>query len=153
MIYLASDHAGYALKEAAKKFLEENNFECEDAGPFSYDKDDDYSDYIIPAAKKVAAHPGNMGIIFGGSGQGEAMAANKVAGIRAAVFYGGPDDMIILSREHNDANVLSLGARFLTQEDAVKAIDLWLRTSFPREERHVRRILKIHAFEDISMSL
>lgn len=151
MIYLASDHAGFALKERVKKFLEGKNIEYEDIGPGSYDEKDDYPDFIIPAAKKVSGGADNRGIIFGGSGQGEAIAANKVYGVRAAVFYGGPDDIIRLSRSHNDANILSIGARFVKPEDAIKAIDLWLHTSFRSEERHERRITKISAFEKNSL--
>ena len=151
MIYLAADHAGYALKEHVKKFLEEKNLGYEDIGSHSYDEGDDYPDFIIAAAEKIATNPENRGIIFGGSGQGEAIAANKVPGIRAVVFYGGSDDIISLSRTHNDANVLSIGARFLEKEDAVKAVDLWLRTPFSGEERHERRIAKISAFEKNSL--
>ncbi|MBI2579749.1 MAG: RpiB/LacA/LacB family sugar-phosphate isomerase [Candidatus Aenigmarchaeota archaeon] len=148
IIYLASDHAGYSLKEAVKKFLEEKNFRCVDVGPHSYDGNDDYPDFIIPAAEKASGHPDNRAVIFGGSGQGEAIAANKVKGVRAAVFYGGPEEIISLSRTHNDANVLSIGARFVSEESAIKAVELWLRTPFPGEERHGRRIGKIKEFED-----
>ncbi len=147
MIYMASDHAGYELKEAVKRYLAEKSREFIDVGPHSYDKDDDYPDFIIPAAEKVALHPGNRGIIFGGSGQGEAIAANKVKGIRAAVFYGGPDEIVSLSREHNNANVLSIGARFVKAESAIKAVELWLGTPFAGEERHGRRARKISDFE------
>jgi len=147
MIYLASDHAGYGLKEAVKRFLAEKNLEFADMGPHSYDKDDDYPDFVIPAAEKVAMQPGNRGIILGGSGQGEAIAANKVKGVRATVFYGGPDEIILLSREHNDANVLSIGARFVSEENAIRAVGLWLETTFTGEERHGRRLAKIGGFE------
>lgn len=149
MIYLASDHAGYHLKEKIKEFLKENDFEYEDLGPSTYDKTDDYPDYIIPAANKVAEQPEkNKAIILGGSGQGEAIAANKINGIRAIVFYGGPKDIITLSRTHNDANILSLGARFINPEEINEIISLWLETSFSNKDRHLRRINKINDFEN-----
>jgi len=148
MIYLASDHAGFRLKEAIKAFLEENDIEFADIGPETYDQLDDYPDYAIPAAMKVAENPEeHRGIILGGSGQGEAMAANKVKGIRAVVFYGGSQDIVTLSKEHNDANVLALGARFLDLEEARQAVRLWLETPFSKEERHLRRTGKIRRYE------
>lgn len=148
MIYLASDHAGFQLKEEIKAFLKENRIEFQDMGPKEYDKKDDYPDFVIPAAKKVAENPDkNRGLIFGSSGQGEAIAANKVKGIRAALFYGGPEEIITLSRTHNNANVLSIGARFVDTELAKKVIRLWLAIPFPKEERHVRRIKKLSDYE------
>ena len=147
-IYLASDHAGYALKEAIKKHLQEQGLEVEDCGAFAFDADDDYPDFIIPAAKKVAQNPQeHRAIVLGGSGQGEAVAANKVPGVYAAHYYGGPLEIIELSRRHNDSNLLSLGARFIDKDLAFKAIDLWLRTPFDGG-RHVRRIGKIKAMEE-----
>lgn len=147
-IIIGSDHAGYELKEKIKKYLTELNFEYEDLGPDSLNPSDDYPDFIIFVAEKVAENSNkNKGIVIGGSGQGEAIAANKINGIRATVFYGGPLDIIKLSRTHNDANILSLGARFLTEIEAKKAVKLWLETPFSNEERHVRRIKKIEEFE------
>ena len=147
-IYLASDHAGFELKEQIKVHLKEQNFEVEDIGPFAYEPDDDYPDFVIPAARKVAEDPErNRGIVLGGSGQGEAIAANKVQGVLAAHYYGGPLEIIELSRRHNDSNLLSLGARFIDKDLAFKAIDLWLRTPFDGG-RHVRRIGKIKAMEE-----
>jgi len=147
MIYLASDHAGFELKEAVKEYLAELNQAVEDFGAYSVDPDDDYPDFIIPAAQKVAEDlVNNRGIIFGGSGQGEAIAANKVQGIRAVVYYGGSLDVVQLSRQHNNANVLSFGARFVTPEEAKKAVKLWLETEF-EDGRHMRRIKKIQEFE------
>ena len=149
MIYLSSDHAGFQLKNQLIAFLKENNYPCEDAGAFTYNDQDDYPDFIIPGVKKVAADlENNLGIVIGGSGQGEAIAANKVKGIRAALFYGGNRDIITLSKEHNNANVLSLGARFLTVEEAKEVLKLWLVTKFTKEERHQRRIEKISAYEN-----
>src|SRR3989344_6743371 len=111
-IFLGSDHAGFELKEHAKKNLLKSGFHVEDCGAYSYDKNDDYPDFIVPVAKKVAKNPGSMGIIFGASGQGEAIAANKVKGVRAALYYGGNIEIVKFSRTHNNANILSLGARF-----------------------------------------
>lgn len=145
MIYLATDHAGFTLKEAMKKYLQEQGREVEDMGAFGLDEHDDYPDFVFPASRKVAENPsGNFGIFFGASGQGEAIAANKVKGIRAAVYYGGSLELVKRSRSHNNANVLSLGARFLTFEEAVDAIEMWLRTDFEggRHERRVQKIMK-----------
>jgi ribose 5-phosphate isomerase B len=142
-IFLASDHAGFELKEALAPFLHEHGFVVEDLGPSSFDPEDDYPDYLMMLGRHVADERGSKGIGIGGSGQGEAMAANRVKGARAAVFYGGPDEIIKLSREHNDANILSLGARFLSQEEAKKAVLLWLNTPFSNDERHERRIKKL----------
>lgn len=144
MIYISSDHAGFQLKNAIIKFLTKEGIPVTDIGPFEYNELDDYPDFIIPAAKEVAKNPEvHKGIVIGGSGQGEAIAANKVKGVRAALYYGGNKDIITLSREHNNANVLSLGARFLTQEEAIEVIQLWLKTDFTAEERHKRRLQKI----------
>ena len=142
-IILATDHAGFELKEEIKKFLTEEGYEVEDIGAFEFDKKDDYPDFIVPAAKKVASDSNNKGIIFGASGQGEVIAANKIKGIRAALYNSGNIEIVKLSRTHNNANILSLGARFLTKEDAKKAVKLWLETDFSQEERHKRRIKKI----------
>jgi ribose 5-phosphate isomerase B len=148
MIYLASDHAGYELKNQIGEFLKEMNLDFEDVGPHTYEAQDDYPDFIIPAAEKVAEKPlENKAIVLGGSGQGEALAANKVKGVRAALYYGGPKDIITLSRVHNNANVLSLGARFLTMDEIKEVIKLWLATDFTEEERHARRLEKILAYE------
>ena len=148
MIYLASDHAGFELKNQLADFLKKINFEFVDLGPFSYDKLDDYPDFIIPAARKVGEDPReNKAIILGWSGQGEAMAANKVKGVRAVVYYGGQPEIIKLSRIHNNANVLSLGAGFLSAEEAIEVVKIWLETGFLNEARHRRRLEKISRFE------
>ena len=144
-VFLASDHAGYELKEALSPFLAERGFEVEDLGPSSLDPNDDYPDYLMMLGRRIADEKNAMGVGIGGSGQGEAMAVNRVKGARAAVFYGGPDEIVKLSREHNDANVLSLGARFLSQDAAKNAVILWLTTKFSGDERHVRRIAKLDA--------
>ena len=143
MIYLGADHAGFALKEELKQYLLGLAMEVEDLGAFELNPTDDYPDFIVPVAKKVAESPDqNRGVVFGGSGQGEAIAANKIKGIRAAVYYGGSLDIVKLSRQHNNANILSLGARFLTKEQAIEVVKIWLETTF-EGGRHQRRIEKI----------
>ena len=142
-VYLATDHAGFELKEKLKIFLSELGYEAQDFGSFEYNPNDDYPDFISKAAKAVSEDPENSkAIILGGSGQGEAMVTNRFKGVRATVFYGGPKDIIKLSREHNDANILSLGARFISEEEAKDAVKLWLETPFSGDERHARRIMK-----------
>ena len=140
-IVLATDHAGFELKEHVKKFLLEKGFEIKDFGALEYDALDDYPDFIIPASKFVSKNK-LIGLIFGGSGQGEAIAANRIKGIRAVVFYNGPDDIIELSRMHNNANILSIGARFVDNQRAEEIINLWLSTTF-EEGRHKKRISKL----------
>ena len=141
-IVLASDHAGFELKNHVKDYLCKERFQVEDFGAYDYDALDDYPDFILPAARVVGNSKNTIGIIFGGSGQGEAMAANRIKGVRAVVFYDGPKKIIKLSRKHNDANVLSLGARFISRDKALDIIDLWLRTPF-EGERHLTRINKL----------
>lgn len=142
-LLIASDHAGFELKEKLKVYLAEIGYSAKDFGALSYDENDDYPDFILPLAEEIAKDPENSkGIVLGGSGQGEAMAANRIKGCRAVVYYGGNLDIIKLSRQHNDANVLSLGARFLTEEEAKAAVKLWLETLFSNEERHSRRLKK-----------
>lgn len=159
-IYFASDHGGFEMKNALLAFVrDELGHDTEDCGAFTYDADDDYPDFITPCAKKVAADPGSFGIIGGGTGNGEAMAANRVKGARAAVFYGHKEavatidiagtsgsadgmDIIRLAREHNDANMLSLGYRFVSDEEAKRAIKLFLHTPFSNAKRHKRRLAK-----------
>ena len=141
-IVLATDHAGFNLKEEIKEYLREKGMEVEDMGAYNLEPEDDYPDFIVPAAKKVAKDQ-SVGIIFGASGQGEAIAANKVKGIRAALYYGKDMEIVKLSRTHNDTNILSLGAKFLSKEEAIKAVNLWLKTDFSNKERHKRRIKKI----------
>lgn len=145
-IFLGSDHAGYELKEALKKELANLGMEVFDKGASVLDPTDDYPDFISSVAREVSHDPKeSRGIILGGSGEGEAMAANRFANVRAAVYYGGPKEIITLSREHNNANILSLGARFLSTSEALEAVKLWLNTPFSNEERHLRRIEKIES--------
>ena len=140
-IVLATDHAGFELKEHVKRFLTEKGYDIKDFGALEYDGLDDYPDFILPAAKYISEHK-LIGIIFGGSGQGEAMAANRIKGIRAAVFYNGPDEIVELSRLHNNSNILSIGARFVSNQEVEKVIELWLSTDF-EEGRHEKRINKL----------
>ena len=141
-IHLATDHAGLELKEKVKLYLSDLDYEVIDHGAYEYDALDDYPDFIFPCANAVSNNPESKGIILGGSGQGEAMAANRVKGVRAAVFYNGPDEIIKLSRQHNNANILSLGARFMSEEEMYKIIEVWLTTEF-ESGRHQRRIEKL----------
>ena len=140
-IVLATDHAGFELKEHVKRFLIKKGYDVKDFGALEYDGLDDYPDFILPAAKYISEHK-LIGIIFGGSGQGEAMAANRIKGIRAAVFYNGPNEIVELSRLHNNANILSIGARFVSSQEVEKVIELWLSTDF-EEGRHEKRINKL----------
>lgn len=147
-IFLASDHRGYKLKEKIKYWLDIWHYQYEDFGAFKLNSKDDYPDFISQAAKKVSEDPQNSrGIILGASGQGEAMLANKYKGVRAAVYYGGSEKIITLSREHNDANMLSLGTSFLKENTAKKIIKLWLGMKFSQDTRHVRRLNKIKKIE------
>jgi len=158
-IALSTDHAGYENLKKLENFLTQAGHECLNYGPKVYDEADDYPDFIIPAAKAVASGECEIGIIMGGTGNGEAMAANRVKGARAAVYYGpakpvgtvdadgrsAEDDFEILrlSKQHNNANILSLGARFMTSEQVEQAVTLWLKVPFSAAERHARRIKKL----------
>jgi ribose 5-phosphate isomerase B len=142
-IYIGADHAGFELKEKLKAHLHESGYSFEDKGAFNLDETDDYPDFCRPVAEAVVADPESKGIVIGGSGIGEAIVANRTHGIRASIYYGGALDIIKLSREHNDANVLSLGARMVLEEEALHAVKLFLETPFTGDERHVRRIAKI----------
>ena len=142
-VYVASDHAGFDLKAALVGFLQAAGHVVEDLGPKEKVEGDDYPDYIAPLAKRVATEPGSFGVAIGGSGQGEAMSANRIDGARATEFYGGDVEIVKVSREHNDANILSLGARFVSEAEAKEAVQLFLSTPFSGDERHVRRIEKL----------
>jgi ribose 5-phosphate isomerase B len=145
-LYIGSDHAGFALKQELIPFLLDMKVEVYDCGPREYVHDDDYPDYVSVVGEEVSKDPDAIGIVIGYSGQGEAIVANRFPNVRAAVFYGGPKHIITLSREHNDSNVLSLGANFITTKEAKDAVLLWLHTKFTNEERHVRRIKKIENY-------
>lgn len=144
-IFISSDHAGFELKKFLVERLSLAGHEIKDFGALKFDPGDDYPDFISLVGKEISHNPsGSRGIVIGGSGQGEAIAANKFYGVRAAVYYGGNMDIVKLSREHNDANVLSLGARFMSPNDAFAAVTLWLATPFSGDERHKRRINKLY---------
>lgn len=143
-IIIGSDHAGFETKQALVPFLESLGYEVKDCGPAEYNPTDDYPDYISPVAYEVSKHAGTIkGIVLGASGQGEAIVANKYPHVRAVVYYGHQLEIVELSRLHNDANILSLGAKFINIEDAKTAVKLWLETSFSEEDRHKRRLEEI----------
>ena len=142
-VFIGTDHAGFELKETLKTYLGELGYEVSDKGAFRFDEGDDYPDFVQPVAEMVVATPESFGIVLGKSGQGEAMCANRFKGIRCAVFYGGDLEIVKLERMHNNANILSLGAQFLTPEVAKEAVKTFLETKFSDEERHVRRLEKI----------
>jgi len=141
-IHLATDHAGLELKNSIKAHLLAKGYNVTDHGAHEYDALDDYPDFIFPCARAVASDPESRGIILGGSGQGEAMAANRIKGVRAAVFYNGPKEIVKLSRGHNNANILSIGARFMSEEEIHDVIELWFEEPF-EGGRHQRRIEKL----------
>lgn len=154
-VVFAADHAGFDLKQKLVSFVRELGYETQDVGAHELQADDDYPDYVAKAAQQVSEHPEDVrAIVLGGSGQGEAMVANRFPHVRAVVFNGqyDPGDgrvvprEVVVSREHNDANVLSLGARFLSEAEARAAVREWLETPFSGDERHVRRIAKIERY-------
>ncbi len=157
-IILASDHAGFDLKEVLKQYMASLGHEVEDMGAYAYDEYDDYPGLIAPAARAVSADPERVrAIVLGGSGQGEAIVANRFPNVRAVVYNGESRgavfndlDEVALSRMHNDANVLSLGARFLTPDEAKAVVKKWLETPFSGKERHRRRI---RAIEDSTKNI
>lgn len=147
-IYLAADHAAYELKEYVKKHLLEGGNEVEDCGALVFDPNDDYPDIIKIAARKVSENQGSFGVVFGKSGAGEAIVANKIKGIRAVLAVN--EENVRLSREHNNANVISIGSILLSNEQAISLIRLFINTKFTNEERHVRRLEKITQIESIN---
>jgi len=157
-VYFASDHAGFEIKNSLVEFARSLGYDTEDCGAFTYDKDDDYPALIATAGKKlsadVAAGIESRAIVAGASGQGEAIVMNRFAGVRCALYYGDPGveqtdatgkrlDILSSTREHNNANALSLGLRFLSLEQAKTALQKWLSVPFSGEERHARRIRQI----------
>lgn len=137
-VHLGSDHAGYELKAALVVRLSELGHEPVDHGPKVYDAEDDYPPFVMAAAAAAAADSASLGIVIGGSGNGEAIAANKVSGVRCALAFS--DETAQLGRLHNDANVVSLGARMYPLEDAIRYAEIFLSTEFSKEARHVRRL-------------
>jgi ribose 5-phosphate isomerase B len=137
-VYIGSDHAGYELKDHLLTWLERNGHEPVDCGPVAYDPDDDYPPFCLLAATRVANDPDSLGIVLGGSGNGEQIAANKVDGIRAALVWS--TEIAELARLHNNANVISIGARMHTAEEAAGFVEVFLNTAYTNEPRHTRRI-------------
>jgi|ERR1035437_9055081 ribose 5-phosphate isomerase B len=158
-ILIGADHAGFELKQALIAFLRDEGHEVTDMGATKLEEGDDYPAILAPLAMKMAMNPEkSIGIVIGGSGTGEAIISNRFPGVRAAVFYGPATlfdgsgskdgyDIIRLAREHNDANVISLGARFVSVDVAKKAVKIFLETPFPGDERNVRRIAQIDDIE------
>lgn len=144
-IFIGSDHAGYELKARLLARLNELGHEPVDCGPETYVATDDYPPYVMRAAKAAADEPGSLGIVIGGSGNGEVMAANKVPGVRAALVWS--EQTATLSRQHNDANVVSIGARMHPVEDAVRLVELFVATPFSGDPRHARRIEMLTEYE------
>jgi ribose 5-phosphate isomerase B len=144
-VYLGSDHAGFELKNHLVEWLTANGHQPVDCGPHIYDAVDDYPPFCLRAAERTAADAGSLGIVIGGSGNGEQIAANKVRGVRAALAWS--EQTASLARQHNDANVLSIGGRMHTQDEAVKFVELFLATPYSHEERHQRRIDMLSAYE------
>lgn len=162
-VYLATDHTGFEMKNKIYGILKNDGYDVEDCGPTTFDQNDDYPDWISKAAAKVSADPEGFGIVFGGSGQGEAIVANKFKNVRCALFYSlavpsqaidikgmtsdNQYEMIRLTREHNNSNMLSLAIRFLTMPQILEAIKIFLESPFMGEERHARRVEKIKLLE------
>ena len=145
-IHIGSDHAGLELKNELVSYLSLKGYEVKDHGPHEYDALDDYPDFCIPCAQAVVADPGSLGIVLGGSGNGEQIAANKVKGVRAALAWNIATAR--LAREHNDANVIGVGGRMHSVEECKAIIEAFITTPFSNDERHVRRIKKVSSFED-----
>jgi|SRR3954466_13776588 ribose 5-phosphate isomerase B len=144
-VHIGSDHAGYDLKNYLVENLTDDGYDVVDHGPAAYDAEDDYPVYCIPAAEGAVADPGSLGIVVGGSGNGEQIAANKVKGTRAALAYN--EDTARLAREHNDANVISIGARMHSETEALDLVRLFLSTPFSNDPRHLRRIELMREYE------
>jgi ribose 5-phosphate isomerase B len=144
-VYLGSDHAGFELKASLVQWLTEAGHEAVDCGPARYDAADDYPPYVMRAANAAVSDPGSLGIVIGGSGNGEQMAANKIHGVRAAIAWS--NETAQLARLHNNANVLSLGARMYSIQEATGFAKVFIETQFSAEPRHVRRLSMIAAYE------
>lgn len=144
-VYLGADHAGYELKNHLVSFLPAQGYEVVDCGPAVFDADDDYPPFCFETAERVVADPGSVGVVIGGSGNGEQIAANKVVGVRAALAWS--VETAKLAREHNDANVVGIGARMHTPAEATEIVLAFVSTPFSRGERHLRRIGLISEYE------
>lgn len=150
-IAIASDHAGFEMKQELISFLKLEGYEIVDHGAHKKDEKDDYPDFVKLVARDVSRHPDILrGIVLGWSGTGEAIVCNRFPSVRAVSYYGSNLEIVSLSREHNDANILSLGAHFVSFEEAKVVVKTWLQTPYSEDERHVRRIEKIdNLFEDL----
>ena len=144
-VYLGSDHAGFELKAYLIEHLAGAGHEPVDCGPQEYDPDDDYPPYCIATGERVLADPGSLGVVIGGSGNGEQMAANKVRGVRAALAWS--EQTARLAREHNDAHIVSIGARMHSPQEAARFVDVFLATPFTGGERHARRLQMVAQYE------
>ena len=144
-VHIGTDHAGFDLKRFLVAALTEDGHDVVDHGPHDYDPEDDYPVYCIPAAEATVAEPGSLGIVVGGSGNGEQIAANKVKGVRAALVWN--EETAVLARQHNDANVISVGGRMHSIDEMTHFVDLFLATAFTGEERHARRIAMLADYE------
>jgi ribose 5-phosphate isomerase B len=144
-VHLGCDHAGLELKAHLVAWLTEHGYEPVDHGPHTYDAQDDYPVYCLRAAAGVAGDPGSLGVVIGGSGNGEQMAANKVPGIRCALVWS--EETAALARQHNDAQVVSVGGRMHTVEEMTRFVEIFLSTPFSEEERHARRIAMMAEYE------
>ncbi|MGB2570292.1 ribose-5-phosphate isomerase [Micromonospora citrea] len=144
-VYLGSDHAGFELKVHLANHLAKQGYEVVDVGPHAFDPDDDYPAFCLHTGRRVVDDPGSLGVVIGGSGNGEQIAANKVAGVRAALAWN--IDTAQLGREHNDANVVAVGARQHTLDEATAIVEAFLTTPFSGNERHSRRIEQVAAYE------
>ncbi|MER5489988.1 ribose-5-phosphate isomerase [Streptomyces sp. LE64] len=144
-VYLGSDHAGYELKNHLVEWLKAHGHEPVDCGPHLYDAQDDYPPFCLRAAERTAADAGSLGIVIGGSGNGEQIAANKVKGVRAALAWS--EQTAALGRQHNDANVIAVGARMHTTDEATAFVETFLKTPFSDESRHQRRIDMLSVYE------
>jgi ribose 5-phosphate isomerase B len=144
-VYLGSDHAGFELKAYLVEHLTAAGHEAVDCGPAAYDADDDYPPYCFAVGERVLADPGSLGVVIGGSGNGEQIAANKVRGVRAALAWS--EETARLGREHNDAHVVAIGARMHAPEDAARFVDVFVGTAFTGGERHARRLRMLADYE------
>ena len=154
-IFVGTDHAGYVLKEKLISSLKAQGHEVIDKGAYDYNEEDDFPDFVFPVAREVSKSPDQVkGIILGATGEAEAIAANKLPHTRAVVYYGESQsivddraDIIVRSRENNNTNILILGARYLTEESMMNAVNLWLSTRFGHDEKYIRRLAKIDAIK------
>jgi ribose 5-phosphate isomerase B len=144
-VYLGSDHAGYELKVHLANHLAKQGYDLVDIGPKGFDPDDDYPPFCLHAGAGVVADPGSLGVVIGGSGNGEQIAANKVAGVRAALAWS--VETAQLGRQHNDANVVAIGARQHTLDEATAIVEAFLTTPFSGNDRHARRIAQVGEYE------